>query len=151
VFGTLVGSVYVFGFITMTPQLYINYKLKSVEHMPGRALVYRFLNTIIDDLFSFIITMPTMHRLACFRDDIIFVIYIYQRWIYKVDKNRDPYGVLKKEEEKAQAVQEEQKLERSALVGETTETPTEGDTTRDGIVTKREDGDLVKKRSTTKG
>lgn len=77
VINTLVGGVYLFGFITMTPQLYINYKLKSVEHMPGRALVYRFLNTIIDDLFSFIITMPTMHRLSCFRDDVIFVVYIY--------------------------------------------------------------------------
>lgn len=31
-------------------------------------LTYRFLNTIIDDLFAFIIKMPTMHRLACFRD-----------------------------------------------------------------------------------
>jgi hypothetical protein len=29
---------------------------------------YKFLNTIIDDLFAFIIKMPTMHRLACFRD-----------------------------------------------------------------------------------
>jgi hypothetical protein len=28
---TLVGFVYMFGFITMTPQLFINYKLKSVS------------------------------------------------------------------------------------------------------------------------
>ena len=77
IINTAVGFVYVFGFIVMTPQLYINYKLKSVEHMPWRALIYRFLNTIIDDLFSFIISMPTMHRLSCFRDDIIFLIYIY--------------------------------------------------------------------------
>ena len=28
--------------------------------MPSKALFYRFLNTIIDDLFSFIITMPTL-------------------------------------------------------------------------------------------
>ena len=31
---TLVGAVYLFGFITMCPQLYINYKLKSVAHLP---------------------------------------------------------------------------------------------------------------------
>jgi hypothetical protein len=31
--GTLVGFVYMFGFISMTPQLFINYKLKSVSHM----------------------------------------------------------------------------------------------------------------------
>ncbi len=98
IINTLVGAVYVFGFITMTPQLYINYKLKSVEHLPWRALIYRFLNTIIDDLFSFIISMPTMHRISCFRDDIIFIIDLYQRWAYRVDKNRDPYGSLKKDE-----------------------------------------------------
>lgn len=101
IINTLVGAVYVFGFITMTPQLYINYKLKSVEHLPWRVMVYRFLNTIIDDLFSFIITMPTMHRLSCFRDDIIFVIYLYQRWIYRVDNTRDPYGQFSKEDEQA--------------------------------------------------
>ena len=31
---SLVGFIYTFGFIEMTPQLYINYKLQSVEHMP---------------------------------------------------------------------------------------------------------------------
>mmetsp|Transcript_6193 Transcript_6193/g.10042 ORF Transcript_6193/g.10042 Transcript_6193/m.10042 type:complete len:234 (+) Transcript_6193:1343-2044(+) len=96
VLNTLVGCIYTFGFINMTPQLYINYRLKSVEHMPGKALFYRFLTTIIDDLFSFIITMPTMHRVSCFRDDIIFVIYIYQRWIYKVDNTRGMYATEKK-------------------------------------------------------
>ena len=60
--------------------------------MPSKALFYRFLNTIIDDLFSFIITMPTLHRLSCFRDDIIFFIYLYQRYAYRIDKTRGPYG-----------------------------------------------------------
>ena len=46
------------------------------------------LNTIVDDLFSFCISMPTLHRLACFRDDVIFVIYLYQMYMYKVDKTR---------------------------------------------------------------
>lgn len=46
------------------------------------------MNTIIDDLFAFIITMPLLHRLACFRDDIIFLICLYQRWIYPVDSSR---------------------------------------------------------------
>lgn len=72
----------------MTPQLFINWKLKSVAHIPWRAFIYKALNTIIDDLFAFIIKMPTLHRLACFRDDLIFVIYLYQRWIYPVDKSR---------------------------------------------------------------
>ncbi|CAD8046500.1 unnamed protein product [Paramecium primaurelia] len=85
---SLVEFIYLFGFINMTPQLFINYKLKSVAHLPWRTMIYKFLNTIIDDLFAFIITMPWLKRLSCFRDDIIFLIYIYQRRIYKVDPNR---------------------------------------------------------------
>lgn len=99
ILNTLVGCIYTFGFINMTPQLYINYRLKSVEHMPSKALFYRFLNTIIDDLFSFIITMPTLHRISCFRDDVIFVIYLYQRWIYKVDKSRGRFATEEVKEE----------------------------------------------------
>lgn len=90
----LAGAVYTFGFIMMTPQLFINYKLKSVAHLPWRMLTYRALNTFIDDLFAFIIKMPTMHRLACFRDDLVFFIYLYQRWAYRVDMTRaNSFGV----------------------------------------------------------
>ena len=32
--------------------------------------------------------MTNRHRLSCFRDDVIFLVYVYQRWAYKVDKNR---------------------------------------------------------------
>jgi hypothetical protein len=81
------------------PALYINYRLRSVAHMPRRAMIYKctsslgglltpVLNTIVDDLFSFCISMPTLHRLACFRDDVIFVIYLYQMYAYKVDMSR---------------------------------------------------------------
>mmetsp|Transcript_27927 Transcript_27927/g.20918 ORF Transcript_27927/g.20918 Transcript_27927/m.20918 type:complete len:222 (+) Transcript_27927:1130-1795(+) len=109
VINTLVGAIYTFGFIQMTPQLYINYRLKTVEHMPQRALFYRFLNTIIDDLFSFIIKMPTMHRISCFRDDVIFVIYLYQRWIYRVDHTRGLYATQKKEQVAVEEEKEKQK------------------------------------------
>jgi hypothetical protein len=85
---TLVGFVYTFGFIAMTPQLFINYKLKSVAHMPWKTLMYKSLNTFIDDLFAFVIKMPTLHRLACLRDDVVFVIYIYQCWKYPQDNRR---------------------------------------------------------------
>lgn len=34
-----VGFVYAFGFVMMTPQLFINYKMKSVAHMPWKAMV----------------------------------------------------------------------------------------------------------------
>jgi len=52
----------------MTPQLFINYKLKSVAHLPWRMLTYKALNTFIDDLFAFVIKMPMLYRLGCFRD-----------------------------------------------------------------------------------
>ncbi|PGH00682.1 hypothetical protein GX51_05668 [Blastomyces parvus] len=85
---TLVGSVYAYGFLMMVPSLYINYRLKSVAHMPGKALTYKFLNTFIDDLFAFTIKMPTLHRIATLRDDIIFFIWLYQSYKYKVDYKR---------------------------------------------------------------
>ena len=88
IISTLVGSVYAYGFLMMVPSLYINYRLKSVAHMPGKAMMYKFLNTFIDDLFAFTIKMPFLHRLATFRDDVIFFIYIYQRYAYRVDYTR---------------------------------------------------------------
>ena len=92
ILGTLASLIYTCGFIMMTPQLYINYHLKSVAHMNWKVLTYKALNTFIDDMFAFIIAMPTMHRLACFRDDIIFFIFLYQKWIYRVDPNRHYLG-----------------------------------------------------------
>lgn len=56
------------GFIMMTPQLFINYKMKSVAHLPWRMMTYKALNTFIDDLFAFVIKMPTLYRIGCFRD-----------------------------------------------------------------------------------
>lgn len=55
------SAVYAVGFVLMTPQLFLNYKLKTVAHLPWNVLFYRFINTFIDDLFSFIIRMPTMY------------------------------------------------------------------------------------------
>lgn len=124
------SAVYAFGFVLMTPQLFLNYKLKSVAHLPWKVLIYKSLNTVsvgcrkndlsrmdlcrlpsheryflpslnflfssmiqfIDDLFSFIIKMPTMARISCFRDDVVFFIYLYQRFLYPVDNSRPTEG-----------------------------------------------------------
>ena len=90
-----VAFIFTLGFVMMTPQLYINYKLKSVDHLPWKTLIYRFISTIIDDIFVFMISVPWLHRVFCFRDgilplniDIIFVLYIIQRRMYKVDSKR---------------------------------------------------------------
>ncbi|CAK0901057.1 unnamed protein product [Prorocentrum cordatum] len=101
--GSAAGGVYTFGFIMMTPQLYINYRLKSVERLPWRAMTYKAMNTFVDDISAFLIDMPMMHRVSCFRDDVIFFIYLYQRWTYRVDKTR-PSQWVREEEPAADAV-----------------------------------------------
>ncbi|KNC76476.1 hypothetical protein SARC_11023 [Sphaeroforma arctica JP610] len=85
---TLTGYFYAFGFIAMMPQLFINHRLKSVAHLPWRALCYKAFNTFIDDIFAFLIHMPNLHRMACFRDDVIFFCFLYQLYIYPVDPTR---------------------------------------------------------------
>jgi hypothetical protein len=50
------------GFLMMVPSLYINYRLKSVAHLPGKTMMYKFLNTFIDDLF---VSLPfNLHTLS---------------------------------------------------------------------------------------
>ncbi|EKM59833.1 uncharacterized protein PHACADRAFT_250566 [Phanerochaete carnosa HHB-10118-sp] len=93
VISTLTSFVYMFGFAQLVPQLIINYKLKSVAHMPMKAMIYKTLSTVVDDLFAFCIKMPILHRLACFRDDVVFLVFLYQRWIYRIDPKRvNEYG-----------------------------------------------------------
>ena len=53
-----------------------------------KQMGYKFLNTIIDDLFAFVIKMPTLHRISVFRDDVIFLLFLYQRRIYRIDASR---------------------------------------------------------------
>jgi len=82
-------GVYMAGFIFMIPQLYINYKLKSVAHMPWRSMVYKTFNTFVDDIFAFfIVDTPISYRLATFRDDIVFIAFLYQMWAYRTDYTR---------------------------------------------------------------
>ncbi|KAF2454532.1 CLPTM1 domain-containing protein [Lineolata rhizophorae] len=110
---TLVGSVYAYGFLMMVPSLYINYRLQSVAHMPAKAMMYKFLNTFIDDLFAFTIKMPTLHRLATLRDDVIFFVYLYQSWRYKVDYTRvNEFGQGGEDEEE---VEKKDKAEAKTL------------------------------------
>ncbi|KAF8528936.1 cleft lip and palate associated transmembrane protein [Hysterangium stoloniferum] len=106
IISTMTSFVYLFGFAQLVPQLIINYKLKSVAHMPMKAMIYKTLGTVIDDLFAlellcfaikacthvytdrFCIKMPILHRIACFRDDVVFLVFLYQRWIYRIDPTR---------------------------------------------------------------
>lgn len=94
----VVAFIFVFGFANMFPQVYINYRLKSVEYLPWKALVYKFFNTIIDDLFAFATKIPLLKRLAVFRDDVIFVIFLVQMYLYRNNEKRGKkeYDELKK-------------------------------------------------------
>jgi len=130
ILNSLVGFIYMFGFVMMTPQLFINYKLKSVAHMNWRTLTYKTLGTFVDDLFAFVIKMPVMHRLSCFRDDIIFFIFLYQKWIYRVDYTRvNEFGQCEEptkdmlEEQKQQKQQKEEvaAIEEVGAIEETAE------------------------------
>lgn len=80
-----VGFVYAFGFIMMTPQLFINYKLKSVAHMPWKAMIYKALNTFIDDLFAFIIKVRI--SLSHFSNQLKSIKYIHTfYWTFSLNK-----------------------------------------------------------------
>lgn len=71
------------GFVVMTPQVFMNHRLKSVEHLPWRALTYQAINTFIDDVFALCVRMPEIQKYSAFRDDIVFIICCGQRWLYR--------------------------------------------------------------------
>lgn len=84
----LANAVYTFGFISMCPQLYVNYRLKSVAHLPCKVFLYKVFNTFVDDVFAFLIDMPWKHRVMTLRDDVVFGVFLVQAYVYRVDKTR---------------------------------------------------------------
>jgi hypothetical protein len=82
-------------------------------------MTYKSVNTFIDDLFAFVIKMPIMHRLACLRDDVVFFVYLYQRWAYRVDYTRvNEFGqcIQPTEEMLLEKKQEEEESAAKALL-----------------------------------
>lgn len=89
--------------------------------MPGKALTYKFLNTFIDDLFAFTVKMPWLHRLSTLRDDVIFFIWLYQSWKYRVDFTRvNEFGQGgesdEEEEEKEETKEKKEKDEKEETI-----------------------------------
>ncbi len=78
---SLTSVVYTLGFVLMTPQLFINHRLKSVSHLPWQFLCYRFTTTFIDDLFAFLMDMPVLHRIACLRGNRHFAQLLFARFL----------------------------------------------------------------------
>ncbi|CAL8262055.1 unnamed protein product [Boreogadus saida] len=84
----LLTGVYALGFLSMVPQLFINHKLRAVDHLQGTVLMYRGVNTLLWDLCSSISCLSSSdrvslsHQLFCFRDELFFFLYLYQRRHY---------------------------------------------------------------------
>ncbi|CAJ1062084.1 cleft lip and palate transmembrane protein 1-like protein isoform X1 [Xyrichtys novacula] len=99
---SLVTGVYALGFLSMAPQLFINHKLKSVNHLQGTVLMYRGVNTLISDLcscasfFSSSGSFSSSHQLSCFRDELFFFLYLYQRRRYASKTRRRESGTHNK-------------------------------------------------------
>ena len=106
--------------------------------MPMKAMAFKTLSTVIDDLFAFCIKMPILHRLACFRDDVVFCVFLYQvssevyctfilvidrhdsqRWIYRIDPKRvNEYGqVMVEDTDAANAADETKESKKSKKSG----------------------------------
>ena len=81
-------AVYYAGFVKMTPQIYVNWKLKSVAHLTSTMLVYKVFNTLIDDVFAWMMQSPLKHKLMCMRDDVVFAVVVVQMFIYQGEITR---------------------------------------------------------------
>lgn len=97
-------------------------------------MAYKFLNTFIDDLFAFTVKMPWLHRLATLRDDVIFFIWLYQSYKYKIDFKRvnefGQGGDSDEEEEPTTSDKKVEKIEKTEKVEkvETTQTSSKVET-----------------------
>lgn len=71
--------------------------------------------------------MPIMHRLACLRDDVIFFIFLYQRYKYKVDYTRvNEFGQCEQPTEEMLAeIEEESKTEIADEANRTATAPSD--------------------------
>ncbi|KAL8881252.1 MAG: hypothetical protein Q9192_007838 [Flavoplaca navasiana] len=61
--------------------------------------------------------MPTLHRLATLRDDVIFFVYIYQAWAYKVDYTRVNEFGQGGEDEPGMDDEKKKEKEKAVVVG----------------------------------
>ncbi|XP_063054430.1 lipid scramblase CLPTM1L-like [Engraulis encrasicolus] len=84
---SLVTGVYAFGFLSGFPQLYVNYKFQSIEHLQSSIYLYKGTSTFLNDILGTVLSVPT-HPLAFFRDDVTFLLHLYQRRMYPVRKTR---------------------------------------------------------------
>ena len=56
--------------------------------MPWKVFMYKIFNTFVDDAFAWLIEMPWKHRIMTLRDDVVFLLFLVQVYVYRVDKSR---------------------------------------------------------------
>uniref|UniRef100_A0A673WW50 Lipid scramblase CLPTM1L n=1 Tax=Salmo trutta TaxID=8032 RepID=A0A673WW50_SALTR len=49
---------------------------------------WRAVNTFVNDAFTCVFSTHPSHQLGCFRDEILFLLYLYQRRLYSTNKTR---------------------------------------------------------------
>uniref|UniRef100_A0A3P8T3X0 Lipid scramblase CLPTM1L n=1 Tax=Amphiprion percula TaxID=161767 RepID=A0A3P8T3X0_AMPPE len=82
---SLVTGVYAFGFLSIVPQLFINHKDLSIQTNRWVIFCPQGVNTLISDLCCFASLFSpsggfsSSHQLSCFRDELLFLFYLYQR------------------------------------------------------------------------
>ncbi len=70
----------------------------------------------------FFIKMPTMYRIGCFPDDIIFLIYLYQRYMYSIDrKHLNEFGTTGETDSVLVPTEEQTQIDTTAEQHEKTE------------------------------
>lgn len=66
--------------------------------------MYKVFNTFVDDVFAFLIEMPWKHRIMTLRDDAVFVLFLIQAYIYRVDKSRaNEFGYAYEDDSRGEA------------------------------------------------
>ena len=84
--------------------------------------------------------MPTLHRLATLRDDVIFFVYLYQSYKYKVDYTRvNEFGQGGEEEQIEEKVANKPLTSHpggDASVGNAPEIVAKADAVADGVAAK---------------
>eukprot|EP00929_Paragymnodinium_shiwhaense_P105406 TRINITY_DN70401_c0_g1_i1.p1 TRINITY_DN70401_c0_g1~~TRINITY_DN70401_c0_g1_i1.p1 ORF type:complete len:608 (-),score=137.76 TRINITY_DN70401_c0_g1_i1:121-1944(-) len=111
------------GFVVMTPQVFMNYRLKSVDHLPWRVLSYQAVNTFIDDVFMLCIRMPEVQKYSVFRDDIVFIICCIQRWMYKGRRSVEAPSSTKEEAQEELLQTTEEMAASAAAVSDASKAP----------------------------
>ena len=79
--------VFSFGSIRLTPQLFINYQMKSVKSIDWKKFWYKWFNSLVKIVWLMLMPMPNLYRFAQFREIVVMLLFLIQWCIYKEARN----------------------------------------------------------------